>query len=84
MEVLRFLHGMIIASDYYYCYSSTQPSDERRACFEIFDGSPDWLLEPYMQCGWAGMSFVVENRKLESKQDYSLHEGAVRYPSSNE
>ena len=68
LEVLRFLlprlkHGMIIAFDDYYCYSSTQLSGERRAYLEIFDGNPDWLLVPYMQFGWAGMSFVVENRK---------------------
>jgi O-methyltransferase len=71
MEVLRFLlprlkHGMIIAFDDYYCFSSTQPSGERRACIEAFDGNPDWLLVPYIQFGWHGMSFVVESRKLSA------------------
>jgi hypothetical protein len=68
MEVLRFLlprlkHGMIVAFDDYYCYSSTQLSGERRACLETFENHPEWLLLPYKQFGWHGMSFVVEKRQ---------------------
>jgi O-methyltransferase len=63
--VLQFLaprlqHGMILALDDYYCYSSTMPSGERLAVAEAFAGSTQWRLLPYVQFGWHGMSFVVE------------------------
>jgi O-methyltransferase len=63
--VLRFLmprlqHGMILAFDDYYCYSSNMPSGERLAVAEAFAGNPQWRLLPYVQFGWHGMSFVVE------------------------
>jgi O-methyltransferase len=63
--VLRFLmprlqHGMILAFDDYYCYSSTMPSGERLAAAEEFLSNPQWRLLPYIQFGWHGMSFIVE------------------------
>lgn len=63
--VLRFLmpklqHGMILAFDDYYCYSSTMPSGERLAIAEEFASNPQWRLLPYYQFGWHGMSFIVE------------------------
>jgi len=62
----RLKHGMIIAFDDYYCWSSTQVSGERRACAEFFKDHPDWILVPFMPYGGGGggMSFVVESRKL--------------------
>jgi O-methyltransferase len=65
VDVLRFLwprlrHGMIIAFDDWFCYSSTMPSGERLAASEFFDNSADWQLLPFVQYGWHGMSFVVE------------------------
>lgn len=69
VTVLRFLqprlkHGMILALDDYYCYSSTQVSGARRASVEVFAANPDWRLVPYVQFGWAGMSYIVESKKL--------------------
>jgi len=70
-QVLEFLmprlkHGMIIAFDDYFCWSATHPSGERQAMLEYFGGNEDmdlhWRLEPYMQYGWGGQSFVVERR----------------------
>lgn len=66
--VLRFLakrlkHGMILAFDDYYCWSSTQPSGERSAVREFLKDAEDWRLVPYMQFGWHGMSFVVEEKR---------------------
>jgi hypothetical protein len=63
--VLQFLmprlqHGMILAFDDYYCYSSTAPSGERLAVAETFVGNTQWRLLPYVQFGWHGMSFIVE------------------------
>ncbi|MBI3863883.1 MAG: hypothetical protein HY290_18490, partial [Planctomycetia bacterium] len=68
--VLRFLmprlqHGMILAFDDYYCYSSKLPSGERMAAAEVFAGHPQWRLVPYAQYGWHGMSFVVEGVSAE-------------------
>ena len=62
----RLKHGMIIAFDDYYCWSSTQVSGERKACADFFKDHPDWLLVPFMAYGGGGggMSFVVENKKL--------------------
>ena len=69
LAVLRFLlprlkHGMILAFDDYYCWSSTQVSGERRACTEVFANNVDWRLVPYIQYGWHGMSFVTEKKRL--------------------
>jgi hypothetical protein len=67
-DVLAFLlprlkHGMIIAFDDYYCWSSTQVSGERRACGELFRDSAQWRLLPFHAYG-GGMSFVVEDARL--------------------
>lgn len=65
-EVLDFLEtrlrpGSIIAFDDYYCYAPDGPSGERLASRKHFSAS-QWSLVPYIQYGWAGMSFVVERR----------------------
>jgi hypothetical protein len=62
--IQRLKHGMIIAFDDYYCWSSTQPSGERKACAEHFRNNEEWALVPYIQFGMGGMSFVVESKKL--------------------
>ena len=68
-SVLEFLkprlkHGMIIAFDDYFCHSASQISGERKAMLEIFDNSSRWSLLPYMQFGWGGNSFIIEDREL--------------------
>jgi hypothetical protein len=67
VDVLRFLeprlcNGAVIAFDDYYCFSQTHPSGERLAAAEVFGDHPRWNLVPYMQWGWYGMSFMVEDR----------------------
>ncbi len=67
-DVLNFLaprlkHGMILAFDDYFCWSSTQPSGERQAMLEVFNDRFPWRLEPFVQFGWHGHSFVVEKRE---------------------
>lgn len=69
--VLEFLmprvkHGMIIAFDDYFCWSATQVSGERKSQLDVFSGHPKWELTPYMQFGWAGQSFVVEDKAIRS------------------
>lgn len=69
MDVFRFLmprlkHGMIIALDDYFCWSATQISGNRRAMLEMFPENSEWELLPYMQYGWHGLSFVVENKTI--------------------
>jgi len=69
LTVLTFLlprlkHGMIIAFDDYFCYSSSQISGERRAMREVFNKHQKWELVPYIQYGWAGNSFIVEDKNL--------------------
>ena len=71
MSVLTFLmtrlkHGMIIAFDDYFCWSSNQLSGERRAMLDHFNNNDRWHLEPYACFGWHGKSFVVEDRLLLS------------------
>jgi len=68
-SVLEFLtprmkHGMIIAFDDYYCWSPSQLSGERKACTEYFRNNGKWVLLPFIKYGWGGMSFVVEDKKL--------------------
>jgi O-methyltransferase len=67
--VLRFLmprlkHGMIIAFDDYFCWSASQVSGERKAMLEFFSKDDTWTLLPYIQFGWHGNSFVVEEKTL--------------------
>jgi hypothetical protein len=69
-SVLEFLeprlkHGMIIALDDYYCYSSEEASGERVALIEYFRGIEDkYTLVPYVQYGYHGMSFILEDRRF--------------------
>jgi hypothetical protein len=69
----RLQHGMILAFDDYYCYSSAVPSGERMAVAEAFgEDNSAWRLLPYVQFGWAGMSFIVESAStLNGKHDTS-------------
>lgn len=70
-DVLQFImprlkHGMIIAFDDYFCWSATRISGERMAMLELFSENSEWELVPYMQFGWHGLSFVVEDKRLNS------------------
>jgi hypothetical protein len=56
----RMKHGMIVAFDDYFCWSSTQISGERKALLEFQANNPQWYFLPFIQYGWGGMSFVVE------------------------
>lgn len=60
----RLKHGMIIAFDDYFCWSASQISGERRAMLEFFHKDSPWKLVPYMQFGWHGNSFVVEDKNF--------------------
>ncbi len=70
--VMKFLmpilqHGMILAFDDYYCWSTEVPSGERLALADAFgEGNSLWRLLPYVQYGWAGMSFVVESASAQN------------------
>ena len=60
----RIKHGMIIAFDDYFCWSKSQISGERKAMLEFFSNHARWSLLPYMQFGWYGNSFVVEDKDM--------------------
>jgi hypothetical protein len=60
----RLKHGMIIAFDDYFCWSASQISGERKAMLEFFANDDRWALLPYMQFGWHGNSFVVEDKRI--------------------
>jgi len=67
--VLRFLeprmkHGMIVAFDDYFCWSPSQISGERKALLEVASEQKQWEWTPYMQFGWHGTSFVIEDKSL--------------------
>ena len=66
--VLRYLapvtkNGMIVAFDDYYCVSQTALSGERRALLEFTRARTQFHFLPYVQYGWHGMSFVLEERR---------------------
>lgn len=65
----RFKHGMIVAFDDYFCWAPSELSGERRAMLEFLDGTPDWELVPYIQFGWHGQSFMVEDKRLRFNPD---------------
>jgi hypothetical protein len=65
IDVLKFLkprlkHGMILAFDDYYCYSSTQPAGEKKAFDEFKAALPGWEFIQYHNFHWAGASFIVQ------------------------
>lgn len=67
--VLQFLeprmkHGMIVAFDDYFCWSSSQIAGQRRAMLELVARQSRWALVPFVQFGWHGNSFVVEDRQI--------------------
>jgi hypothetical protein len=66
-DVLGFLEGRlrpgsVLGFDDWFCYSSTGPSGERLAALEHFADSR-WALVPFVQYGWFGMSFLVDDRR---------------------
>ncbi len=60
----RIKQGSIIAFDDYFCISDRQLAGERRAMLEAFVNHPHFKLSPFVQYGWHGMSFIVEDRAL--------------------
>lgn len=63
----RLKNGMIIAFDDYFCFSDRTISGERKAMLDTFTDEFQFRLEPYVQYGWHGMSFVVEDRSYLNK-----------------
>jgi O-methyltransferase len=64
-DVLEFLrprlkHGMILAFDDYFCFSSKHASGEKLAFEELRVAAPQWRYERYRDIGWGGTSFIVE------------------------
>lgn len=61
----RLKHGMLIAFDDYFCFSSKELSGERRALQEyLINNENKFHFLPYKVFGWHGMSFIVENKEL--------------------
>ena len=60
----RLKNGMIIAFDDYYCFSKSALSGERKALLEFTLSDRRFNFAPYVQFGWAGMSFIVEDKSL--------------------
>jgi len=66
--VLRFLqprlkHGMILAFDDYFSWSSESISGERAALEDFLESQTTWTVTPYQTFSWSGKAFVVERRK---------------------
>jgi O-methyltransferase len=57
----RLKHGMIVAFDDYYCWSSVGPSGERAALIEFERSHPEWHFLPFARFNWAGLAFAVED-----------------------
>ena len=58
----RLKHGMILAFDDYFCWSTEHISGERRAVLEAPEFGNEWNLLRYRDHGWAATSFIVERR----------------------
>lgn len=79
----RLKHGMILAFDDYFNWSPSQISGERRALMEFAADVADWDFLPFLQIGWHGMSFVVEDRRLTDSRSTGLSGEASRQPSTD-
>jgi hypothetical protein len=60
----RMKHGMIVALDDYFCASATALAGERKALLEFLATDSRFHFLPYVQFGWHGMSFQLEDRSL--------------------
>lgn len=69
----RLKHGMVIALDDYYCWWDKGIAGERVAFEEFKAAHPQYNFLPYLQIGWHGQSFIVEDRKY---LDWSLAQSA--------
>jgi len=65
----RMKHGMILALDDYFCYSPHTLSGERLACLEFLRNDRRFHFSPFVQFGWHGMSFIVEDRAMPPSSD---------------
>ena len=63
----RMKHGMLIAFDDYFCFSSTVLSGERAAMLEFLAADDRFDFAPYQPFGWHGMSFIVEDKALVAR-----------------
>jgi hypothetical protein len=57
----RLKHGMIVAFDDYFCWSSTNVSGERAALGEFLADHPQWNFHRFKDVHWGGVAFVVED-----------------------
>jgi O-methyltransferase len=53
---------MIIAFDDYFCFSAAALLGERKALIEHISTDQQFHFSPYIQFGWHGMSFIVEDK----------------------
>lgn len=75
VTVLEFLrcrlkHGMVIALDDYFCYSNKAVAGERAALMEFESTDNRFSFSPYQAFGCAGMSFIVEDRRLLTQRTH--------------
>lgn len=68
VTVLEFLrprlkHGMILAFDDWFCWTSERVSGEREALEEFQATAPEWHFEIYRYVQRAGIAFVVEHAR---------------------
>jgi O-methyltransferase len=71
----RLKHGMIIAFDDYYCFSKSTLAGERKAFLEFTASNCRFNFAAYVQFGWHGMSFIVEDRSLLPEDDNAGRSG---------
>jgi O-methyltransferase len=57
----RLKHGMIIAFDDYFLWTSTEVSGERSALDEFLVANPQWHFHRYKDVTYAAVAFVVEH-----------------------
>jgi O-methyltransferase len=76
----RLKQGMIVAFDDYFCWSGSKPSGERTAMLEFSARNERWEWVPYVQFGWHGMSFVIEDRDAWRPPESSREPATVAAP----
>ncbi|MGE3770887.1 MAG: TylF/MycF/NovP-related O-methyltransferase [Bdellovibrionales bacterium] len=63
----RLKHGMIIAFDDWFCPWPGDIAGERKAFLEFAETQTQFHFQPYLQFGWSGYSFIVEDKKFLPK-----------------
>lgn len=71
--------GSILLFDDYFCYKG-HPEKGVRGAFRKWLAASDYIATPYMNYSWAGMMFIMHNRKSLESPEFFDRNGGLAWP----